>query len=215
MWTFFNMSSCVYIRTFLESWCLGVKGLQHPVPPPLGLLGLLAHPVSGTPLSSVSCSHMDKHPDEGRHCVGGWAYGRWHSLWFPLAATVPLTATSNSGTQALDAASGRTVDSPFAKDPWITANQQHLGTALTSFNSLSRSLWVHPNSTGAALALEAFLMAAECGIYHSALGRRKSCDCKNVFLQSLPGPQCHILQPSRRLQGPKLPQQQWVVSHQQ
>lgn len=38
---------------------------------PLGLLGLLAHTVSGTALSSVSCSHMDKHPDEGRHCVGG------------------------------------------------------------------------------------------------------------------------------------------------
>ena len=172
MWIFFNRSFYVYIRTFLESWCLGVKGLQHPVCAPLGLLGLLAHPVSGTALSSVSCSHMDKYPDEGRHCVGGWAYGRWHSLWFPLAATVPLTAISNSGTQALDAASGRPVDSPFAQDPWITASQQHLGTALTSFYSLSHSLWVHPNSTGIPLALEAFLMAAGCGIYHFALGRR-------------------------------------------
>ena len=208
MWTFFNMSSCVYIRTFRESWCLGVKELQHPVPPPLGLLGLLAHSVSGTALSSVSCSHMDKYPDEGRHCVGGWAYGRWHSLWFPLAATVPLTAISNSGTQALDAASGRTVDSPFAQDPWITANQQHLGTALTSFYSSSLSLWVHPYSTGTPLALEVFLMAAGCGIYHFVLGRRKSCDRENAFFQSLPGPECHILQPSRRLQGPELSQQQ-------
>lgn len=59
---------------------------------------------------------------------------------------------------------------------------------------------------GAALALEAFLMAAGCGIVVLAdSGERHSCNHRISFFPEQSG-KCHILQPSGRLQGPELPQ---------